>query len=50
MIEIQVGDLIEFRCQTWQIRDRDAVALQLKCLDDGSELTLPIAMVTSDDT
>ncbi|BBX25697.1 Mu transposase C-terminal domain-containing protein [Mycolicibacterium alvei] len=50
MIEIKVGDLIEFRCQTWQIRDRDAVALQLKCLDDGSELTLPTAMVTSDDT
>lgn len=50
MIKIDVGDIIKFRCQTWQIRDSDGLDIRLKCLDDGNECTLPAAAVISDDT
>lgn len=45
-----VGDVIEYRAQTWQIVDFDGIMLALKCLDDGSERTEPAAVVMADDT
>ncbi|MHA3021824.1 Mu transposase C-terminal domain-containing protein [Mycobacterium sp. BMJ-28] len=50
MTEIRLGDIIEFRCLTWQVRDSDATTLQLVCLDDGGELTVPIGVVIFDET
>ena len=46
MIELHIGDIIELRGQSWHIRDSDGLALRLKCLDDGSDLTLPVAMLS----
>lgn len=45
-----VGDVIEYRSQTWHIVDFDGIMLALKCLDDGSERTEPAAVVMADDT
>lgn len=50
MIELHIGDIIELRGQSWHIRDSDGLALRLKCLDDGSDLTLPVAMLLCDDS
>ncbi len=50
MIHIQTGDIVEFRGQTWQIRDSDATTVHLKCLDDGSSLTLPTGVLLADET
>ncbi len=50
MIPPKVGDIIEFRRATWQFREFDSVAAEIKCLDDGSSLTLPIAVILADDT
>lgn len=50
MIELHIGDIIELRGQSWHIRDSDGIALRLKCLDDGSDLTLPVAMLLCDDS
>ena len=50
MIELHIGDIIQLRCQSWHIRDSDGLALRLKCLDDGSDLTLPVAMLLCDDS
>ncbi|NOQ61990.1 Mu transposase C-terminal domain-containing protein [Mycolicibacterium fortuitum] len=50
MTELRVGDIIEFRCQTWHIRDCDTVAVHLYCFDDASELTLPTGVLLSDET
>lgn len=50
MIEIDVGDIIKFRSQTWHIRSHDGLDCQLKCLDDGNECTLPAAVIISDET
>jgi len=46
----QIGDLIEYWSQTWQIVDFDGIMLALKCLDDGTERTEPAAVVMADDT
>lgn len=45
-----VGDIIEYRTQTWQIIAFDGAMLQLKCLDDGSELAEPAGVVIAHDT
>lgn len=50
MIDIDVGDIIKFRGQTWQIRSHDGLDLQLKCLDDGNQCSLPAAVIISDET
>lgn len=50
MTQLDIGDLIEFRGNTWQIRQFDGPALALHCLDDGSDLTLPVGVVLADDT
>lgn len=50
MTRIHVGDIIEYRTQTWQIVAFDGAMLQLKCLDDGSELTEPAGVVIAHDT
>ncbi len=45
-----VGDVIEYRSQTWQIVDFDGIMLALKCLDDGTERNEPATRVMADDT
>ena len=50
MIELHIGDIIELRGQSWHIRDSDGIALRLKCLDDGSDVTLPVAMLLCDES
>jgi putative transposase len=44
------GDIFQFRSATWQIRAFDGVGVDIKCLDDGTNLTVPIAVVLADDT
>lgn len=48
MTELDIGDLIEFRGSTWQIRRFDGPVLELRCLDDGS--TVPVGVVLADNT
>lgn len=50
MIELHIGEIIELRGQSWHIRESDGLALRLKCLDDGSDLTLPVGMLLCDDS
>lgn len=50
MTELYVGDLIEYRCNTWQIRGYDGLVLEMKCLDDGSSCALPVGKILSDET
>ncbi len=45
-----VGDIIEYHTQTWQIVAFDGAMLQLKCLEDGSELAEPAGVVIAHDT
>lgn len=45
-----VGDIIGYRTQTWQIIAFDGTVLELKCLDDGSELVEPARSIIAHDT
>lgn len=50
MIDIDIGDIVEFRCRSWRIRGSDGVVLELRCLDDGSDLILPIGVILADES
>lgn len=50
MIELSIGDIIGFRRHTWHIRESDGLAVRLRCLDDGNDLTLPLGALISDDS
>jgi len=50
MTELYVGDLVEYRHSTWQIRGYDGLVLEMKCLDDGSNCAYPVGQVLADET
>lgn len=50
MTELHVGDIVEYRGNTWQIRGYDGLVLEMKCLDDGSSCGHPVGKVLADET
>lgn len=49
-MEIEIGDVIGFRDDHWQLRDYDGLVLRIVCLSTGIEMLLPTGKVLADST